>query len=138
MTGFVGGGIVLNKYFLNTTRAAADSLMANHNIYGVYVEPALGYRFSMGLRLRRAFSIEMAVTSISTDFLFRESLGPRRYAQRHEPARFGIFASRSDTFSRSGTPATSPIENRPDTACFNSSHSDAESRGETPRNGHPR
>lgn len=91
MTGFVGGGIVLNKYFLHMTRAAADSMMANYHIYGVYVDPALGYRISMGLRLRRAFSIELAVTALSTDFLFRESLGLHRYSQRHEPARFRDF-----------------------------------------------
>ena len=91
MTGFVGLGAVYSKYFMHLSQPAADSLMTHEDIYGVYVEPALGYRFMAGLRLRSAFSIELSVTSISTDFLYRKSLGPNRYRQWRQPAKFRDF-----------------------------------------------
>ena len=91
MTGFIGLGAVLGKYYVNPTAAASDSLMANHDIYGVYVEPKFGYRFIAGLRLRSAFSIEIGVTSITTDFLYRRSVGPNSYRQLRVPARFRDF-----------------------------------------------
>jgi len=91
LTGFVGLGAVFGKYYVNPTAAASDSLMTNHNIYGVYVEPAFGYRFVAGLRMHSAFSIELAVTSITTDFLYRQSLGENSYRQWREPAKFRDF-----------------------------------------------
>ncbi|MFH1686825.1 MAG: hypothetical protein ABIE70_04810 [bacterium] len=88
LTGFVGGGVVLTKYFVHLSGSAADSLMANHQIYGMYVEPKLGYRFSAGLRIRGAMSIEIGLTSVTTDFLFRKSTGLNTYRQWREPVKF--------------------------------------------------
>jgi hypothetical protein len=91
MTGFLGLGLVYSKYFMHMTQAASDSLMVNEEINDVSIEPSLGYRFIAGLRLHSAFSIELSVTSVTTDFLYRKSLGPNRYRQTRQPAKFRDF-----------------------------------------------
>lgn len=91
LTGFFGGGLVFNKYFLHMTGGAADSLSRNFGIDEVKVEPALGYRITMGLRVRSNTSIEVNVTSFNTDFLYRTWLSPNQYSQERQNVRFRDF-----------------------------------------------
>lgn len=91
LTGFIGGGVVLAKYFVDLSGDAADSLMSNHKIYGMYVQPKFGYRFTAGLRIRSAVSIEIGLTSITTDFLYRQSTGTNTYHQWRVPVKFRDF-----------------------------------------------
>ncbi len=91
LTGFIGGGVVLNKYFMYTTGDASDSLSNSFGIDEVGVKPALGYRFTMGLRLRSNTSIEVNVTSFNTEFLYTTWLSPNQYREEHVPVRFRDF-----------------------------------------------
>jgi hypothetical protein len=91
LTGFFGGGLVLNKYFLHMTGAATDSLSSNFGIDEVGVEPALGYRITMGLRVKSNTSVEVNVTSFNTDFLYKTWLSPTQYRQERDPVRFRDF-----------------------------------------------
>lgn len=91
LTGFFGGGIVVNKYFMHMTGESSDLLSQDLGIDEVGIDPALGYRITMGLRIRSNTSIEVNVTSFNTDFVYKTWLSPNQYRQEREPVRFRDF-----------------------------------------------
>ncbi|HOP07244.1 MAG TPA: hypothetical protein PLF13_08135 [candidate division Zixibacteria bacterium] len=91
MTGTVALGPVITTGMFRLSSAAADSLATNYNINDLSIRPAIGYRATFGLRIRRTFVIEVSLTSMLTDFVYREDLSPGRYTEITQEERQNDF-----------------------------------------------
>jgi hypothetical protein len=91
LTGYVGLGVVFAGGSFAPSPATADSLFRYEHVTAVDVKPKLGYRITLGLRVHRWYSFELAITEICPDFV-KHASGPEGVASRRfETARTGGF-----------------------------------------------
>ena len=89
--GFIGLGVVLTGFRVRLSSSSADSLWRNHRVSEMRVTMTPGYRFTFGLRFRRVFSVELSITDVRPDFIYRRELGSDSFADIYRPVRFNEF-----------------------------------------------
>jgi hypothetical protein len=87
LTGYIGGSVVLALHHLSLNERAADSLRILENIDDVSIKPEFGYRFTLGLRYRKTFSLELGITEVRPTLLFTRLVAPGREAESSETIR---------------------------------------------------
>ncbi len=87
LTGYLGIGIVYTYTNFKLSPRSADSLKQNHSITSVRIKNAPGYRLSLGLRIRKSYSMEMGITEIKPDFIFVTKLSETSYSEKLRKSR---------------------------------------------------
>jgi hypothetical protein len=91
LTGYVGIGAVFAASHFVSSSTTADSLLQHEHVTSVDMRPKLGYRITLGLRVHRWYSLELAITEIRPDFV-KHGVGPNGVTSRLlESTRTGGF-----------------------------------------------
>lgn len=88
LTGFFGWGLVYVFSNFRISGQAADSLRSNFGITGVRVKENVGYRLTLGLRYRKAYSFEIGITELKTAFVYTTALTESSYFEQAQRSRF--------------------------------------------------
>jgi hypothetical protein len=76
LTGYLGLGVLYSIGDYSLTTSAADSLRLNDSVSGTGIRNTLGYRFTLGLRIRGNISLELGVTELKPKLLFYRQVSP--------------------------------------------------------------
>ena len=87
LTGYMGGGVVFTDYHFMLNDRAADSLKSNLGITNVRMKNTFGYRFTMGLRIERNYSMEIAITEQRPLFSFTTRISSSSYSESTDKIR---------------------------------------------------
>jgi hypothetical protein len=68
LTGYIGAGAFYVTNFFTPFDATADSLLVNEGTTDVEIQPDWGYRIILGMRYHRSYSLEIAVTELTSEF----------------------------------------------------------------------
>lgn len=90
LTGYLGFGVVYALHAFNEDRSSSDSL-STLGITEIDMSAKLGYRLMLGLRWRRNYSLEIGVSEVRPDFLYKRSLAPGVERISEEQSKVGSF-----------------------------------------------
>jgi hypothetical protein len=91
LTGYLGLGIFYAASGFSANPGTRDSLRMHEAITGITIEPQLGYRFTMGLRVNRRMSIEIAVSEFHPRFKYERRYSSTTYSQYSEATNISSF-----------------------------------------------
>ncbi len=91
LTAYLGGGPVYSFDYYSPRAATMDSLRAQTGVTSLRVSDVFGYRITLGLRLHRIYSLEIGITELHPDFVFRKDYPANIYSVRSEEFRFNDF-----------------------------------------------
>lgn len=89
LTGYLGGSVILAMHAISPNSRATDSLSILEGIDEVSIRPGFGYRLFLGLRYRRMFSLELAITEIRPSLKFVRRIAPDQEAESTERINLG-------------------------------------------------
>jgi opacity protein-like surface antigen len=81
MTGFIGAGVVLYKGFVSLDSDAADSLFQTSQVTDVDIKSKIGWRFLLGLRFSKVFSVEVALSEIRPTLIETQQIGADQFKE---------------------------------------------------------
>lgn len=91
LTGYIGLGVVYAVNHFSSNQGTSDSLRLHESIIDVTMAPQWGYRFTMGLRINRNTSLEIAVSELHPRFVFWRQQAPDRQSRYSRPTNTGSF-----------------------------------------------
>lgn len=91
LTAYLGGGPVYSFEFFKCNPSTADSLKTNFGITNVSVSDVFGYRITLGLRVHRFYSLEIGITELYPQFVYRRDYSASEYDLSSEEFRFNDF-----------------------------------------------
>ena len=91
MTGYIGMGIVAGFNTFLPDDESFEQLGFSKDNTDLDMSWALGYRFTLGLRIRQVYSIEVGITEISPSFIYREHLSPTKFTEEKTEFRANDF-----------------------------------------------
>jgi len=91
LTGYLGVGAVYGINFFDPDARTLDSLNLLEGVTELNLEPQLGYRLTLGLRIRKVYSFEINVTEMYPTLSRKIQLSPTEYRVSGETIRTGSF-----------------------------------------------
>jgi hypothetical protein len=91
LTGYIGLGVVYAMNHFSPNQGTSDSLRLQESVIDVNMAPQWGYRFTMGLRINRNTSLEIAVSELHPNFVFWRQQAPDRQSRFSTPTNTGSF-----------------------------------------------
>jgi len=87
LTGYFGLGLVYVKNYINLDDNVSLLFFESDRVVDVYMNSALGYRLTLGLRLYQNYSLELAITEVSPSLVTKSQLSENQYVSRSEKIR---------------------------------------------------
>lgn len=91
LMGFAGMGIVLSLSDFSADEDVKQKLFDEYGYTDINIQSAFGYRLTFGLRIKKAYSIEIGITEIKPRFEYISTLEPGHYVVAREKFRFNDF-----------------------------------------------
>jgi hypothetical protein len=91
LTGYIGGGPVFAFNWFNPSRAASDSLWANEGVTDVDLDRRVGYRFTLGLRYHKSYSLEIAITELRPNLIKWAHPSESTFSKEYKEIKTGSF-----------------------------------------------
>ena len=91
MTGYIGVGAVYGINFFDPTTRTLDSLNLLEGVTEISMDRKLGYRLTLGLRIRKKYSFEINVTEMYPILIRTTQLTQNQFRQSSETVRTGTF-----------------------------------------------
>ena len=91
LLGYIGLGAIYALHSFSSDPTTADSLRAFESVSSVGIRPRLGYRLTLGLRFKKSYSLEVAITELRPDFVKHGSYAGGVTSTHREETRTGGF-----------------------------------------------
>ena len=91
LTAYLGFGLLYAFHHFSPDASVADSLYAIEGVNDVELRQKLGFRFILGLRYHRSYSMEISVVEMQPEFKKTGSPGIGQESRQYQPTRTGSF-----------------------------------------------
>ena len=91
LTGYIGAAAVYGINFFDPTSRTLDSLNLREGVTEMSFGNKLGYRLTLGLRIRKKYSFEINVTEMYPNLRRKIQITPTQFRQKEEKVRTGTF-----------------------------------------------